>query len=413
MTGEPKIDYEELRQRFARPSATLDGTLSGVREPAPGRRVLDHGWVILADVMGNDRSIVEAARISTGQGSKSEKEDSALIRYLLRNRHTTPFEMVEFKFIVKCPMFVWRQWIRHRTASVNEMSGRYVELPEETFLPPAKSIRKQGSMKQGRTDEQVQGQAASDFQIGLSNNAQRAFEIYRQATTDGIAKETARVGLPLSTYTVAYWKIDLHNLLGFLGLRLDPHAQEEIRVYAEAIDQLIRPFVPAATNAFYDVRLKAVTFTRQEFDALRDLVNERPILQSRYLETAERIPGSGERAEFSQKLQRLGFQMVLDPEKPPRCPEGCEKRNGDQLARGFHAAELHSRIHDLEAEILGIRQRQKRILDNLQTTFELNTKPEAFRESNPEYPAGEDPKYWVAWGGALQELKKAREALGK
>jgi thymidylate synthase (FAD) len=325
------------------PEAVLGG--EGMTEPwsdfeaikgdRMGERVLDKGYVILVDHMGNDESIVQAARISTAKGTKSPKEDRGLIRYLLRNRHTTPFEMVEFKFLVKCPMFVWRQWIRHRTASVNEMSGRYVELPDEFFQPTPESIRKQStSMKQGRSDEKVHPHAADVFARHVEDLGSDSFDAYHEALNDGIARETARVLLPLSTYTVAYWKIDLHNLLHFLELRLDHHAQEEIRVYAEAIGRMVQQVCPVAWEAFEDFQLNSVSLSVPEqklFTALLFEAGGKKLYGTRDQDgtvrtpggqydqeltfdpevvgpvSAELIPGKNEREECLSKLKGLGF----------------------------------------------------------------------------------------------------------
>jgi thymidylate synthase (FAD) len=300
----------------------------------PKARVLDHGFVALLDHMGDDSAIVRAARISTGKGTKSPAEDRGLIRYLVRNHHTTPLEMVEFKFLVKCPMFVWRQWIRHRTASVNEVSGRYTELPDETFHPSEASIRKQGTLKQGRTDEAADSMLVANFRSELEHDAAVAFANYRRAVEGGIAKEIARVGLPLSTYTVAYWKIDLNNLFRFLGLRLDPHAQEEIRVYAEAMAKMVRDVCPVAYEAFEDYQLNAMTLSALDVKSIRDLLtfaggkkvignptedDPRVVANGQYDQSLtfdpsvvevvlrDDVPGKSERTELLGKMKALGF----------------------------------------------------------------------------------------------------------
>lgn len=222
-------------------------------------KVLDKGFVRLVDVMGNDNSIVQAAKVSYQKHRSEEKYGSAaiddagknLIRYLYRHKHTTPFEMVEFKFHCKMPIFVARQWIRHRTASVNEVSGRYTELKDEFYVPELEQITRQSSVnKQGGsaeviTDPQETRQAFENGNLG-------AFAEYEEHLERGTRKELARICLPLSTYTEWYWKIDLHNLLHFLSLRMDSHAQYEIRVFAEAMYELIKPIVPVAVQAFDD-----------------------------------------------------------------------------------------------------------------------------------------------------------------
>ncbi len=218
-----------------------------------GKRIdcLDKGFVRLIDVMGDDAAIVQAARVSYGSGTKKVLEDRGLIRYLLRHAHTTPFEMVEFKFHVKLPIFVARQWIRHRTANVNEYSGRYSEMKDEFYTPNPNDIRPQSVLnKQGRSEETLPDgmaeQAANAFKAGQDE----AYAQYQEFLEQGIAREIARINLPVSNYTEWYWKIDLHNLFHFLRLRIDSHAQYEIRVFAEAIAELVKPFVPHAWEAF-------------------------------------------------------------------------------------------------------------------------------------------------------------------
>jgi thymidylate synthase (FAD) len=235
---------------------------------------LDKGFVRLLDVMGDDAAIVQAARVSYGKGTKSVSEDRGLIRYLMRNRHTSPFEMVEFKFHVKLPIFVARQWIRHRTANVNEYSGRYSEMKDEFYLPEPEQVRTQSSLnKQGRSDELLPRQQADEVLHRLGQSQQDSFNEYKELLDMNLARELARINLPLSSYTEWYWKIDLHNLLHFLKLRLDFHAQYEIRIYAETMAELIKPFVPLTWEAFEDYMLYAVNLSRQEFDLLRKFVD--------------------------------------------------------------------------------------------------------------------------------------------
>jgi len=229
-----------------------------------GKRIdcLDKGFVRLIDVMGDDAAIVQAARVSYGSGTKKVLEDRGLIRYLLRHAHTTPFEMVEFKFHVKLPIFVARQWIRHRTANVNEYSGRYSEMKDEFYTPNPNDIRPQSVLnKQGRSEETlpdgIAEQAANAFKAGQDE----AYAQYQEFLEQGIAREIARINLPVSNYTEWYWKIDLHNLFHFLRLRIDSHAQYEIRVFAEAIAELVKPFVPHAWEAFEDYVLNAHRMT--------------------------------------------------------------------------------------------------------------------------------------------------------
>lgn len=239
--------------------------------PEGAVKVLDHGFVKLVDHMGDDSSIVQAARVSYGKGTKQVNEDRGLIRYLLRHAHTTPFEMVEFKFHCKMPMFVARQWIRHRTASVNEVSGRYSEVKDECYLPEANKITAQSKdNKQGSSDEVI---ANVDTILDLMRDDQKnAFLNYDVYLQNGVSKERARINLPLSTYTEWYWKVDLHNLMHFLRLRLDSHAQYEIRVFGEAIANLIKPIVPLAWEAFEDYKLNAMTLSALEVKALAQFI---------------------------------------------------------------------------------------------------------------------------------------------
>ncbi len=204
-------------------------------------RVLNHGFVRLVDYMGGDESIVQAARVSYGKGTKSVSEDRTLIRYLMRHQHTTPFEMVEFKFHVKLPIFVARQWIRHRTANVNEYSGRYSIMPEEFYVPEETAIKYQSqSNKQGRDNEEVPPEIRKRVLEILLKEQKSAFDGYQEMLDYNIARELARINLPLSLYTQWYWKIDLHNLFHFLKLRMDKNAQFEIRVYAEKMAEIVK-----------------------------------------------------------------------------------------------------------------------------------------------------------------------------
>ncbi len=246
--------------------------------------VLDHGFIALVDVMPRlvpdgqtaDQAIVQAARVSYGQGTKHINEDQGLIRYLLRHRHTTPFEMVEFKFHVCMPIFIARQWIRHRTANVNEYSGRYSILPDRFYTPSIDSVRKQSaSNRQGGeqtfniTHEQDVATAA-EF-IDFLKAVESQYTKYIDLTSKGVSREMARIGLPVNMYTEWYWKIDLHNLLHFMGLRLDSHAQLEIREYAAAMYKLVEPVVPVTMQAWRDYHFEAMHLTRLEIDAIRAL----------------------------------------------------------------------------------------------------------------------------------------------
>ena len=253
--------------------------------------VLDHGFVRVVDYMGDDAAIVQAARVSYGRGTKRVNEDRGLIRYLMRHHHTTPFEMCELKLHCKLPIFVARQWIRHRTANVNEYSGRYSILDREFYLPPADALCVQSTgNRQGRGASLEAERAAAVLQL-LRDDATRCYDHYQELLNEdeagrtlrpgepSLARELARINLTLGFYTQWYWKIDLHNLLHFLLLRGDAHAQEEIRVYALAISDVAQRWVPLAWEAFVDYHLEAMTLSRAEGEAVRAmLAGERPDL---------------------------------------------------------------------------------------------------------------------------------------
>ena len=271
-----------------------------------GKRIdcLDKGFVRLIDVMGDDAAIVQAARVSYGSGTKKVLEDRGLIRYLLRHAHTTPFEMVEFKFHVKLPIFVARQWIRHRTANVNEYSGRYSEMKDEFYTPNPNDIRPQSVLnKQGRSEETLPDgmaeQAANAFKAGQDD----AYAQYQEFLEQGIAREIARINLPVSNYTEWYWKIDLHNLFHFLRLRIDSHAQYEIRVFAEAIAELVKPFVPHAWEAFEDYVLNAHRMTAPELKVLKHLLESMEFPSDETL--AELGLKGREAVEFKDKMRGM------------------------------------------------------------------------------------------------------------
>ena len=236
---------------------------------------LDHGFVRLIDYLGSDEAIVQAARVSYGKGTKQVTQDRGLIRYLMRQQHTSPFEMVEFKFHCKLPIFVARQWIRHRTASVNEYSLRYSEAVNQFYFPEAKVIRLQSKInKQGRSSEEVPKALQQKVLSILKRHAQKAWDDYEELEKADLARELARIHLPVSLYTEWYWKLNLHNLLHFLKLRLDPTAQYEIRVYAEAIAKIVKTAVPLSWEAFEDYVLYAETFSRQEFEMIKEALDK-------------------------------------------------------------------------------------------------------------------------------------------
>lgn len=285
-------------------------------------KVLDHGFIALIDAMPRlvpegqtaDQAIVQAARVSYGQGTKQVSEDRGLVRYLLRHQHTTPFEMVEFKFHVCMPIFIARQWIRHRTANVNEYSARYSIVKDRFYTPTAEAIRKQSaSNRQGGEEtfdisgnDPAQVQTAEDFLTYLKD-VEALYPRYLKLTEQGVSRELARMGLPVNVYTEWYWKCDLHNILRFLALRIDAHAQLEIREYAQAMLALIEPIAPVTVEAWKDYQLGAIQLSRLEIEALKNL----------------NAGGSGElvtsnkreQAEWAAKRAGLGFGVAQAPSK--------------------------------------------------------------------------------------------------
>lgn len=281
---------------------------------------LDHGFVRLVDLMPRlveeedgkpltaEYAITQAARVSYGAGTKTVNEDRGLIRYLLRHMHTTPFEMIEWKFHCKMPIFVARQWIRHRTANVNEMSGRYSVLPNEFYVPTADGVRAQSAKNKQCSEGQVENEMdAQHFVNKLTETCYQAYENYEDAINAGVGREQARMMLPINLYTEWYWKIDLHNLLHFLKLRCDAHAQYEIRVFGDAMLKLITPFVPWTVEAWndYDPYRGAVKLSRLEWQELSNVLSEGGAC------AAESYPlNSGNRredAEWQTKLKELGL----------------------------------------------------------------------------------------------------------
>lgn len=278
--------------------------------------VLDDGFIRVVDYMGSDESIVQAARVSYGKGTKKVSEDRGLIRYLMRHHHTTPFEMCEIKLHLRVPMDTWRQWIRHRTANVNEYSTRYSiaidasqKTPESQWRMQAKD-NKQGS--EGFFPGEI-GSKLSEREAELQNFAR---EIYQERLSLGVAREQARKDLPLSTYTEAYWKIDLQNLLHFLALRMESHAQFEIRSYANVIgNEIVNRWCPVAWEAFQDYRMNALSFSKQEIEVLARIYagdNENALKladQFGWLKIIDnRFSKNIERMEFEEKLDRLGIK---------------------------------------------------------------------------------------------------------
>lgn len=288
----------------------------------------DHGFVALLDVMPRlipqgstaDAAIVQAARVSYGKGTKKVSEDRGLVRYLLRHRHTTPFEMVEFKFHMSMPIFVARQWIRHRTASVNEYSGRYSIMPDRFYKPTLENVRKQSASNRQGGEERFlvdadkapeEARTAEEF-LAFLEKTEALYQEYLALTAKGVTRELARIGLPVSLYTEWYWKCDLHNLLRFLSLRMDSHAQEEIRTYATAMHDLIAPIVPVTMEAWRDYELESVRLTRLEIDALRRMSGGRsspttPGPDAPTLQTMIASDNKREQAEWEAKRAQLGL----------------------------------------------------------------------------------------------------------
>lgn len=280
-------------------------------------KVLDDGFVRVVDYMGSDSSIVQAARVSYGKGTRQVRQDRGLIRYLLRHHHTTPLEMCEIKLHVRVPMDAWRQWIRHRTANVNEYSTRYSlaidaaqrTLPGEWRLQAVSN--RQGS--EGAVDARL-GEHFTEQETELHNLARR---IYNERIDAGVAREQARKDLPLATYTEAYWKVDLHNLLHFLFLRMDTHAQYEIRAYAEIIgNEIVRRWCPIAWEAFLDYRVNALELTRIDCEIIGAIAaadDARAIMLARSYEIlpeeGEEMKRNMEREELEEKLHRLGLRI--------------------------------------------------------------------------------------------------------
>ena len=264
---------------------------------------LDNGFIRLVDYMGDDYAIVQAARVSYGLGTKTVTEERGLIRHLMRFRHTSPFEMVEFKFHVKLPIFVARQWIRHRTANVNEYSGRYSILKDEFYVPELELIRTQSTLnKQGRSLEMLPAEKAVQITEQMKETQKHLFDEYNSYLELDMARELARINLPLSTYTEWYWKIDLHNLFHFLKLRLDKDAQYEIRVYADKITEIIKPIVPLAYEAFEDYELNSVKFSKNEMNILKSMINQNDLASIPYENYGIRL---SEAREFKEKINKI------------------------------------------------------------------------------------------------------------
>lgn len=284
MTLTPKQQAEiDAARADARPTrrAVAERLEARLYEAAP---CLDHGFVRVVDYMGDDAAIVQAARVSYGAGTRKARDDRGLIRYLMRHRHSTPFEMCEIKLHVKLPIFVARQWIRHRTANVNEYSARYSVMDREFYIPAPEHLAAQAADNRQGRGATLEGEEAAEALRLLRDDAGRSYDNYERMLNEtfagetidegrsGLARELARMNLTANVYTQWYWKVDLHNLFHFLSLRADSHAQYEIRVYAEAICELAKAWVPAAYEAFEDYRLGGASFSRSGLAALRRML---------------------------------------------------------------------------------------------------------------------------------------------
>lgn len=280
--------------------------------------VLNDGFVCLVDCMGDDSAVVQAARVSYGEGTKRVSDDRTLIRYLLRHRHTTPFEMAELKFLVRVPMDCWRQWIRHRTANVNEYSTRYSVAIDsmQTTLPG--EWRSQAQQNRQGSGDLLPAETGAELTAAEQKLQETARAVYQERLEAGVAREQARKDLPLSTYTEAYWKVDLHNLLHFLVLRMDPHAQLEIREYSVAIgEQIVAPLFPVVWEAFLDYRMGSMSLSRLEVGVMQRLTSRMahqaapPWPDADFLavqdETWRDLTRCRERDECRVKLQSLGL----------------------------------------------------------------------------------------------------------
>ncbi|GAB5438315.1 FAD-dependent thymidylate synthase [Falsiruegeria mediterranea] len=274
----------EIEEQRTQSQTTLRTVAPGIEQHLySAKPVLDHGFVRVIDYMGDDAAICQAARVSYGKGTKSVQNDEGLIRYLMRHWHSTPFEMCELKLHVKLPVFVARQWIRHRTANVNEYSARYSILDREFYIPAPDQMAAQSVINNQGRGEALQGEEAARVLDILKGDSMRAYDHYEEMISQdgqqGLARELARMNLPANIYTQWYWKVDLHNLFHFLRLRADSHAQYEIRVYADAICDIVADWVPAAYKAFEDYRLGSVSMSAQMVDCVRRMVKGEQVNQ--------------------------------------------------------------------------------------------------------------------------------------
>ena len=281
LSPDQQAEIDDLR---AQSTPTLRATVPGMEAHLyKAYDVLDHGFIRVIDYMGDDSAICQAARVSYGKGTKSVQNDEGLIRYLMRHWHSTPFEMCEIKLHVKLPVFVARQWIRHRTANVNEYSARYSILDREFYIPAPEHLAAQSVINNQGRGEALTGDEAARVLEYLKGDAARCYDHYAEMISDegqqGLARELARMNLPANIYTQWYWKVDLHNLFHFLRLRADSHAQYEIRVYADAICKVVADWVPAAYGAFEDYRMGGATLSSKAIDCLRRMLKGEEVTQ--------------------------------------------------------------------------------------------------------------------------------------
>jgi len=274
----------EIDAQRANPQPTLRAVSPGMEAHLyTAQPVLDHGFIRVIDYMGDDSAIVQAARVSYGEGTKHVLNDEGLIRYLMRHWHSTPFEMCEIKLHVKLPVFVARQWIRHRTANVNEYSARYSILDREFYIPEPDALAAQSVVNNQGRGEVLQGAEAARVLEILKSDSGRAYDHYEEMLSQdgkaGLARELARMNLPANVYTQWYWKVDLHNLFHFLRLRADAHAQMEIRVYADAICRVVADWVPFAYAAFEDYRMGGATLSAKAIDCVRRMLAGEAVTQ--------------------------------------------------------------------------------------------------------------------------------------
>lgn len=280
---------EILNENFSTKRPTVEAVENILYKPI---KVLDHGFIRVIDYMGDDSAIVQAARVSYGKGTKQINQDKGLINYLMRHRHTTPFEMCDIKFHIKLPIFIARQWIRHRTASVNEYSARYSIMGSDFYLPAPENLSPQSKInKQGREDYSVSPDVAQEVLKLLENDAKNSYKNYIELmnedeegniideTKTGISRELARMNLTLNHYTEWYWKINLHNLLHFLALRADSHAQYEIRVYAQAMLDIVKAWVPLTYDAFVEHRKDGVSISKSGVNVIKRMINGEKVTQ--------------------------------------------------------------------------------------------------------------------------------------